>query len=335
VRAIVDWAKAQGIEFVCFKISEGRYSGDGKYDEGKRYVNIWREVAQELQFPYTGVYHWLSNDIPAEEQRDNAARRIGALYPNECIQLDIEEAGLDLDEIQHAISVWEETWPGRVFYYLGRYTAASAIFQLNLPADSWWWASYLPPSEYEGMVARHGPPFPAAIWQWGGGSQGAYCDPVQSRIDSNQVMNFDSLRTRCGYAGPVDPPPIACPVVTPFIPWEAPDMKVIVAPYVIDPQGDHQLPDGTMVRFTYAKFEGVVSHLRNDKDVLEPIRWIDGSRYAVLAGFGCEEFPILADDLRNVGLSGPVGQAMPGAVPQDDPIHNWVPEDFLFVRDQG
>lgn len=198
LRLVVDWAKNAGIDLVCFKISEGRSSGDGRYEDGKRYVNTWRSVAQEVGFPYTGVYHWLSNDIPAEAQRDNSARRIGQLYANECIQLDIEEAGLSADEVRHAVDVWEETWPGRVFYYMGRYFDANLIDSLGIPPEKWWWPAYVPPASVEEMAARHHTRFLPGIWQWGGGGQGIYCDPVQSRIDSNQVLDWASLQARCG-----------------------------------------------------------------------------------------------------------------------------------------
>jgi hypothetical protein len=213
IRTIVDWAYGIGIDLVCFKISEGRQSGDGRYDDGKRYVNTWRQAAQEWPFPYTGVYHWLSNDIPAEAQRDNAAKRIGQLYPNECIQLDIEEGGLDYGEIRHAIDVWEETWPGRVFYYLGRYMAANAIDRLGVPSEKWWWPAYIPPNTIEAMMARHHPPFPPAVWQWGGGGQGLFCPLVAGRIDANQIIDVEAVRARCGYTTntPVQPP---APVVT-------------------------------------------------------------------------------------------------------------------------
>jgi hypothetical protein len=227
LRSIVDWAYGVGVDLVCFKISEGRVSGDGRYDDGKRYVNVWREAAQEWAFPYTGVYHWLSNDIPAEAQRDNAAKRIGGLYSNECIQLDVEEAGLDEGEVRHAVAVWEETWPGRVFYYLGRYFDANLIDRLGIPAEKWWWPAYIPPMTVEAMVTRHHAPFKPAVWQWGGGGQGFYCPLVNGRIDTNEIVDTEAVRARCGYGQVVPVPPVPVPVPTSV---EDDLMVVILAP---------------------------------------------------------------------------------------------------------
>jgi hypothetical protein len=311
--SIIDWCMDElDLRFVACKISEGSRSGDG-YGDGKRYVQAWRSRMQDKGIECQGVYHWLSNDVNIEAQRDNAAKRIGRLLPNECIQLDMEEAGLDFDELQHAINVWEETWPGRVFYYLGRYFAGSAIDRLDLPAQSWWWPAYSGLADYPTMKARHRAPFDPGVWQWGGGGEGIYCPLTSSRIDSNLVLDWSVLRAKCGYQAiqailPDTGPPFVVPAPTPT---PAPNLPISGD----DPMLVILAPEGRNARFF-----AILGKTAWGQWAAYDAEWIeDGNEMAPFAQLGTEVRTVPVSAFRNIHVN---------KVPAND---GWSEADFRRV----
>lgn len=186
----VRWAHDQGVRGAWFKATQGSTYKDP-------YYRAWRRQASELGFEFRGAYHWLVPGVSLDLQLKNFVDQVGTLEPGESIQLDCEDTGGLTDaEVIQAYAKWTDRYGDRVLVYCGRFYMgvqagkARSYMIDRLPLDIPWWMPW-----YGSPTAL---PRQPVIWQWGGGEQGALCEPLQTRVDSNQFEDEARLRELSG-----------------------------------------------------------------------------------------------------------------------------------------
>lgn len=153
---------------------------------------------------------------------------------------------------------------------------------------------------------------------------------LTSHTDPGDGYPADLVLARATAIANPDPDVEPTPVVIPSM--EGDEVYVVHEPYVIDPEGDKQLPDGTRVRFTYAKFAGTMYATESDppQQVAGPVVWIDGPTDAAYRNMLVHRRPLPVTDLHGVVLLGPFPTKNADGSPMD-PVHPWERGDFMRV----
>jgi hypothetical protein len=203
---------------------------------------------------YSGPYHWVSPGKALDRQLGNFEDAVGDLAPGEGIQLDCEQAGLDVAFIETAWNYWASSYGGdRVCVYTGRYftggTSRVPVID-ELPAHIAWWLAWYGPSSFPLITARL--PRTPFLWQWGGGNEGVRIPLLGNRrVDSNQIIDQAALDRFCGVGAPAPgPAPAPLPLPPPTYAWalvpEEDDMPVRIGPLLIQATGADGSPPGTV-----------------------------------------------------------------------------------------
>lgn len=313
---ILDWAKEAGTTSVCFKVSEGEHSGDGGPKESdQRYIRVWRDYAHEIGFDSVGLYHWVSPNGDPRRQLENFKRWTGGLRDREYVQLDNEDPGRIPDAIaQGCIDVWEDAFPGRNYLYVGWFYLLGQLKRLHVPPGSWWWPAYIGAKFQTYEEAKHalGVDQDAAIWQWGGGAQGAVFPDLGARVDSNEVRDWDSLHRHAGI------------VVTshlgqsvPIIATPAPAPTPIATP---NPSGEDLMLAILVPEGRNARFLATMHHQENGNWLAYRADWVRSpDELAPFVNAGAKEWPVPVEAFRNIAVD---------AVPAND---GWTEADFRRV----
>lgn len=185
------WAamvQQHGITLGCTKVSQGAGFVDPTWQ-------INRDGMRAAGLRHRGLYHWLSAGVNLASQLANF-RRIGTLDVGEFVMLDIEENGLTVAEILAALELWEQTYPGRLIRYQGKFFANG---DLGIYGRWPWW---LP--AYRSTILPT--VLPVTVWQWAGGAGGVNV-PNVGNVDSNEIIDRARLERVAGYTLPPSPLP--------------------------------------------------------------------------------------------------------------------------------
>jgi lysozyme len=190
----IDWTQVRsdaGIRLVSAKATEGVRNVDQKFAAN------WAAM-RAAGFPYRFAYHFVTPDPPAA-QAQHFVQTIGKLQPGEGVMLDIEwvnSATKPPTELETALVVEllaaVKAQTGRTpLRYMGEYYAG--FNDPRLTAYPLWLAAY------ESALPKT--PAPTIVWQWGGGNNGSFVSGIdggKSRVDSNQVEDWDTVATLTG-----------------------------------------------------------------------------------------------------------------------------------------
>jgi lysozyme len=188
----VDWRAVGGvpsIQLVAAKATEGRG------DRDPLFVANWTAI-RALGFRVRIAYHFATGD-PPEDQAAWFATTItdagGPLLPGEGVMVDIEPSPplvgeLPVAQLAALLGAIESSTGRTPLRYMGEYypgagDPALSRFPLWLPDYTW-----------DG--ARPSTALAYAIWQWGGGEDGAFVPGIgggSTRVDSDEVVDWPTV----------------------------------------------------------------------------------------------------------------------------------------------
>jgi lysozyme len=185
----IDWAQVRSdaaIRLVSAKATEGVGYSDPRFEAN------WAAM-RAAGFPYRFAYHFVTPD-PPDAQAQHFAQTIGTLQPGEGVMLDIEwvdsatkpPTELETALVAELLAAVKETTGRTPLRYMGEYYAGFDDPRLT-PYPLWL-------ACYESSLPKT--PAPTIVWQWGGGGNGSFVtgiDGGKSRVDSNQVEDWDTV----------------------------------------------------------------------------------------------------------------------------------------------
>lgn len=201
----VDVARYQGDFPWNEATGRGVVLGAAKVGQGPAWIDpYWEQnrfAMRAAGLRWRGLYFWVEPRPDIAGQVRRFAELVGALELGEFVELDLETtdyllpAVLSAGDCLAALEALEELYPGRVVRYQGGGFASGT--SLAFAPWTWWRPHYQtsPPPAVPGM--------PYAVWQWGGGANGAIFGGA--RVDSSRVFDAAALDRVAGYrvAGPV------------------------------------------------------------------------------------------------------------------------------------
>jgi GH25 family lysozyme M1 (1,4-beta-N-acetylmuramidase) len=190
------WSRDQGHDLASCKATEGTRFVDPTFAHN-------RQGMSAAGFRYRGMYCWIKPRQDVSAQVDHFVSTVGDLDTGEFVQIDCEESPLTSEQMWTAFSLLSARYPGRVIVYAG-YSFASWTTDGRF-ANCPWWIPWYGPQSFDALQARavsKGRPLPwqPILWQWGGGAQGDLVPGLDKRVDSNQIIDRDSLEAIAGYS---------------------------------------------------------------------------------------------------------------------------------------
>lgn len=205
--AVAEHMDNQGIAddqfFVAARLTHGGHGDDNLRVDTQAQYNV---PNMRRAFPASPRlwYHFLGTGNPTV-QVDHFARAlakfggtaVGDVPQGEGVFLDVEPDEparvpvLPVEHILATLQAMEDRFKLLPGLYIGRYYPGSLDRRL------WRYPLFLPVygtrTKFDQLAREMGRP--VAVWQWGGGKEGATVPGITGRIDSNEVMRWDILRT--------------------------------------------------------------------------------------------------------------------------------------------